>query len=438
MPTAMEQSTAATSQTPANQSLAPGASNPLMKSLQGASYAEGQQLVGFGSGPMCVADDQMTGALTGDATRCDLARGLLLRLGVPATRLRTPEAVGEAALARGIFADASKLDLDQPVLRSQAAVMVSRAFAIPSLPAGEVRRCFKDLPVTHWAAPAVYGAVTLGLLHGYGDETFGPGNPFEAQYLDGFLDKAKGLAGATLPEAVPEDATFDPRVEWGARSTLGATTVDKKAYHESLDSEQYTTRSATGTEKERVDATNSIVDELDASNSARYDPKSDATYCNVFAHDFAFLMGAFVPRVWWNNATLEAAEKGEPFPEPVYGTNTHELNANALYHWFLDWGHRYGWASVGGTDAAGLTEGQRAANEGRVVVIVGDTNSGYSGHITAVVPETEEEAASRDEDGMVQQPVQSQAGADPTTRGTSGWFEHTNTYKGGLGVFVHG
>jgi hypothetical protein len=142
--------------------------------------------------------------------------------------------------------------------------------------------------------------------------------------------------------------------------------------------------------------------------------------------------------MWWNEAAMATFEKTGQFPEPVYGKNTYEMNANALHDWFHEHGHRFGWSKLGDVDPATLTSAQAIANEGRVVIVVGDTASSRSGHITAVIPEGGDKVqAVRNKDGQVTKAWQSQAGSKPTTRGASGWYDSAK-YKGGKDVWVHG
>jgi hypothetical protein len=31
----------------------------------------------------------------------------------------------------------------------------------------------------------------------------------------------------------------------------------------------------------------------------RYQPRDGLTFCNIYAHDYCFLAGVYLPRVWW-------------------------------------------------------------------------------------------------------------------------------------------
>lgn len=145
-----------------------------------------------------------------------------------------------------------------------------------------------------------------------------------------------------------------------------------------------------------------IADYLDVEKSARYIPTPSATFCNIYAHDFAYLMGAYVPRVFWSPEAWSRILRGETVV-PTYGGTVFEMNANALYDWFANTGGRFGWVD------AGLTRGQQAANAGKCVILVAaNLNRRASGHITVVMPEGNLRADTVR--GVVTIPVQSQAG----------------------------
>ena len=145
---------------------------------------------------------------------------------------------------------------------------------------------------------------------------------------------------------------------------------------------------------------------VDKSAHQRYQPASTATFCNIYAHDYAFLAGAYLPRVWWLPGAIEKWAKGETV-EPLYEKTIDEQRANDLFRWFRDFGPRFGWRQTGT-----LTKLQEAASLGGIGIIVARRKlEGRSGHIVAVVPETEDERAKRDSSGEVIAPLQSQAGS---------------------------
>lgn len=148
-----------------------------------------------------------------------------------------------------------------------------------------------------------------------------------------------------------------------------------------------------------VASTRKIIEFLAVDKSARYKPTGVATFCNIYAYDFAYLMGAYLPRVFWTAQAI----KDMNFV-PVYGKTLTEMNANALYDWFPTRGGQFGWKEVN------TTEAQIEANQGKCVIMVAaNLNRKKSGHIVAVVPETDT-IKSVGSGGIIIYPVQSQAG----------------------------
>jgi hypothetical protein len=151
-----------------------------------------------------------------------------------------------------------------------------------------------------------------------------------------------------------------------------------------------------------------IIDWLNVEKSERYQPNKLQTFCNIYAYDYACALGGFLPRVWWTASALKRLGKGEDVP-CVYGTTVSEMNANALYDWFKTYSAKFGWTNI-----TSKTEAQNLANSGKLVIMVGaNINRGNSGHITAIVPETNVLKADRmrgHHEEVVMIPLQSQAG----------------------------
>lgn len=148
-----------------------------------------------------------------------------------------------------------------------------------------------------------------------------------------------------------------------------------------------------------------IINWLDVERKVRYQPKSGDTYCNIYAYDYCYLAGVFLPRVWWYPSAIDSLKKGKSV-SPVYGSTVHEINANGLYEWLRTYGPTFGWEYN-----TNFNELQNAANSGQVVIISGaHKKPNRSGHITAVVPETASQKATRS-GSTVTHPLQSQAGA---------------------------
>ena len=145
----------------------------------------------------------------------------------------------------------------------------------------------------------------------------------------------------------------------------------------------------------------------------RYQPRAGLTFCNIYAHDYCYLAGVYLPRVWWAPKAIEAIAKGEKVG-PLYGDTIDEMRANDLFRWLRDFGARFGWRQTGT-----LTSLQQASNQGGIGIIVARRKEdGRSGHIVAVVPETNDNRARRNPAGDVIAPLQSQAGARNFSYGT--------------------
>lgn len=159
-----------------------------------------------------------------------------------------------------------------------------------------------------------------------------------------------------------------------------------------------------------------IIDWLavDKTTHRRYQPRNLSTFCNIYAHDYCHLAGVYLPRVWWTPGAIEALALGQTI-EPLYGKYIEEMRANGLFRWLRDFGLRFGWRQTGT-----LTKLQTEVNQGAVGLIVARRKEeGRSGHIVAVVPETETHRARRSAAGDVIAPLQSQAGAVNFSYGTS-------------------
>ena len=232
-----------------------------------------------------------------------------------------------------------------------------------------------------------------------------------------------GPPGAFSPPAVH----FQPG---DSRSRRGSTSARAQPLGETPRPE----RVASGTPAQRAAALNDIVDWLDVESSARYQPAPDKTFCNVYAADFCFLAGAYLPRTWWMASALAAMAAGSATPRPVYAQNIRELRADDLLAWLQEFGAAFGWRQV-----FDLTALQDGVNRGDVGLVCADrATEGRPGHIVAVVPETPRLQAARDADGRVQRPVQSQAGASNHTRivHASRWWDDQIKFRD-RGFFLH-
>lgn len=133
----------------------------------------------------------------------------------------------------------------------------------------------------------------------------------------------------------------------------------------------------------------------------RYAPRKD-TFCNIYAHDFAFCLGIYLPRVFWGGAF----KKGS-LVEPKYGVNLYEQNANMLTDWIKNEGVNFGWQL-----AVNETELQNKVNEGAYFGVISAKDKGGIGHITVVMPTLNSTDA----------PLQSQAGRFNQYLFKSNWY----------------
>lgn len=166
-----------------------------------------------------------------------------------------------------------------------------------------------------------------------------------------------------------------------------------------------------------------IIDYLavDDASHLRYQPRTGVTFCNIYAHDYCHLAGAYLPRVWWTPDAIERLARGETVT-PRLGSTVDEQRANDLFRWLRAFGPRFGWRQT-----STLTKLQTEANAGALGLIVARrVVDGKSGHIVMVVPETGSEQARRDSAAEVIAPLQSQAGAANFRRGTG----RLNWWKG--------
>ncbi len=186
-----------------------------------------------------------------------------------------------------------------------------------------------------------------------------------------------------------------------------------------------------GTAAERAAQLVAIIEWAGVDGGARWQPGAGLTFCNIYAHDIAFVAGAYIPRAWWTGEALQKLQAGQSVT-PTFGTTVRELNANALTNWFETHGGGFGWRRT-----FDLTELQDAANAGRVCVIVAhNANSNRSGHIQIVAPEHGGFAAKRS-GGKVTNPLQSQAGAKNFQFGhlPANWFADSAQFsKHGLWI----
>jgi predicted chitinase len=128
-----------------------------------------------------------------------------------------------------------------------------------------------------------------------------------------------------------------------------------------------------------------------------------ATWCNIFAYDYACLAGVYLPHYFW----IKFPPSQEDIAKRPQDHIT-ELSANGLYEWFEKYGAHFGWRDITPANAD-YTNAQNIANAGNVVFA--SIKRPGTGHIAAIVPETSTQKAKRSDTGKVTAPLQSQAGS---------------------------
>lgn len=190
----------------------------------------------------------------------------------------------------------------------------------------------------------------------------------------------------------------------------------------SLNEEKQPGRSGNSPEELRIELA-AIIEWLgvDKKTHLRYQPRKGLTFCNIYAHDYCFLAGKYLPRVWWTQAAIRDLTQGKTV-DPLYGKTIEEQRANDLFRWLRDFGIEFGWRQTGT-----LTKLQTEVNQGAIGLIVARRKEdGRSGHIVVVVPETDDYRAKRNSLGEVSVPLQSQAGSVNFRHGTG----RQNWWKG--------
>jgi len=180
------------------------------------------------------------------------------------------------------------------------------------------------------------------------------------------------------------------------------------------------------TDAAKVADLTAIIKHLNVEKSARYIASGGATFCNIYAYDYCFLAGVYLPRVWWMRKAIATLAAGGSVT-PKYNETVSELNANSLYNWLEEFGQDFGWVRT-----FDLTDLQNAAGTGQVCIVCAQrTELNRPGHICAVVPETQSHQAKRS-GANVTTPLQSQAGASNFNYGGRVWWTGSQFRKFGF------
>lgn len=196
-----------------------------------------------------------------------------------------------------------------------------------------------------------------------------------------------------------------------------------------------------------------VVESLNVEGSSRYARAGGSTYCNIYSYDMVSALGGYLPRVWWTSRAIRRIRQGarvisreayyamsprqrraDNVIAPIYNNTVHELNANALTSWMETWGGSFGWYQAADAEAA-----QTAANDGNIVIILAaNRRASRSGHVNVVLAESpNQHEANRDAEGVVQAPLQSQAGSTnfKYQARQNAWWRDRNHERGGFWVF---
>lgn len=223
-------------------------------------------------------------------------------------------------------------------------------------------------------------------------------------------NRGRDTGSSTFPLGSLPPVNFDPTIN-GSRNT-----TTNLAYP--LGEPDRPARSG-ATPEAKAKSLSYILDWLKVEHSPRYLPIGSRTEANVYAFDYCYLAGVYLPRVWWSPNAVEKLKQGE-YVSPVYGQTVMELTSNGLHDWLSNFGSALGWKR-----ASSLNDLQIAANAGKISLVSArkrDVNSG-PGHISIVVPETNSHFAVRSPEGVVIQPLQSWAGGKNFRYATGLWWE---------------
>jgi hypothetical protein len=175
---------------------------------------------------------------------------------------------------------------------------------------------------------------------------------------------------------------------------------------------------------DRAAGIHNVVEYINVEQSRRYTPNAHSTYCNIYAYDLAYCVGAFLPRVWWTPDAIALMQRGQVLT-PRYDQNVTEYTANYICNWFEQYGPSFGWLRV-----FDLTTLQTEVNKGTLGIIVGQRiNMNNPGHIVGIIPEDDKHKA-EEHNGKITSPLQSQAGAK-NKKYYSGynWWEDSSRFK---------
>jgi hypothetical protein len=299
----------------------------------------------------------------------------------------------------------------------------------PEIPSGTKSNVIAQLPDGH-VVRAVTGTAKKGFLEVQ--------TSLKGAHIHGFVS-AKFLKPASVTEVPVEEPAPTPPVSgitavYMPRKPGVVTKRTGAANAHSLNEKGAPERVGETAEARRAELA-AIIDWLDVEKAShqRYQPHDGLTFCNIYTHDYCHLAGCYLPRVWWGPGAIESLAQGQTV-QPLLGNTISEQRANDLFRWLRDFGLRFGWRQTGT-----LTKLQTEVNQGAIGLIVARrVNDGLSGHIVAVVPETDDQLARRNAAGEVIAPLQSQAGKTNFRYGTSSvdWWKNEKFAE--FAFWIHG
>lgn len=97
----------------------------------------------------------------------------------------------------GIFKgdEAGNFNPDNPISRAEAATVICRMLGVEDEAKQIKTAVFTDVPSSHWAVGYTAKAAELGIINGYGNGRFGPGDPVTYEQMIKMLVCAWGWGG---------------------------------------------------------------------------------------------------------------------------------------------------------------------------------------------------------------------------------------------------
>lgn len=89
--------------------------------------------------------------------------------------LEAVEMLAELGIVKGD--DRGNFNPDSTITRAEAATMICRLMGVEEEALAVKTSSFNDVPSEHWAVGYVTKCVELGIINGYGNGNFGPGDP---------------------------------------------------------------------------------------------------------------------------------------------------------------------------------------------------------------------------------------------------------------------